>query len=101
MHPLKIVAPLVLALTIAGCQSSPDQPPKATSATPERCDAAAVRQLTGLKATPELLDEARVQSGATTARIIRPADVVTLEYLGDRLTLYTDEALIIQRITCG
>lgn len=100
MQPIKTFAGLLLALAAAGCQTSVEQP-VVTQAPPDRCETSAVRQLIGERATPELLDKAREQSGAMTARIIRPDDVVTLEYNGQRLTLYTDEALQVQRISCG
>jgi len=95
------VALAMAAALIAGCQSSttaaPDTPTKPTT----RCDSDAVRHLVGQTATPELLNQARDQAGASTARILRPDDIVTLEYNSQRLNINTDSAMKIERINCG
>lgn len=90
---------LTLCCTLlAGCQSEPAHSPQDSV---DRCNTSAVEKLVGEQANPELLDRARRESGATVARIIRPGDVVTLEYNAHRLTLTTDEALIVQQVGCG
>jgi hypothetical protein len=48
-----------------------------------------------------MLDQARRETGAAMARILRPGDIVTMEYKAQRLTLTTDDALVIQRLGCG
>ena len=89
---------LLLGLTLAGCQSlSSPQPQPATG----NCNAAAVRDLVGKQASPALLDQARRDSGAEVARLLRPDDVVTLEYNARRLTLSTDEKGVIRHLGCG
>ncbi|KRW68237.1 hypothetical protein AO741_06865 [Pseudomonas sp. TTU2014-105ASC] len=60
-----------------------------------------MRHLVGQIATPELLDQAKDQAGARTARILRPDDIVTLEYNSQRLNINTDSAMKIERINCG
>jgi len=93
---------LALCCTIlAGCQSSSPEPAHSPHGSADRCDTSVVEKLVGEQASPELLDRARRESGATVARIIRPGDIVTLEYNAHRLTLTTDEALTVQRVSCG
>lgn len=94
------LALLLLASTLIGCQSqrSESLPPLDPAG---RCNASAVQDLIGEQASPALLDQARQRSGAKVARILRPDEVVTLEYNDQRLTLVTDESLEIQRIGCG
>lgn len=89
---------ILLGLALTGCQSlSSSQPPSATG----ECNAAAVRDLVGKQASPELLDQARRDSGAEVARLLRPGDIVTLEYNAHRLTLSADEEGLIERLSCG
>ncbi|KIZ37603.1 MAG: hypothetical protein BCV62_21505 [Pseudomonas sp. K35] len=57
--------------------------------------------LTGQTVTPEILERAREQSWAITARVLRPDDIVTLEYNSQRLNIYTDKDMTIERIGCG
>jgi len=66
-----------------------------------KCNSEAVSSLVGKVATPELLEQARDKAGADVARILRPDDVVTLEYNSQRLNLNTDANLTIERVSCG
>lgn len=65
------------------------------------CNAEAVHSMIGKTATPALLEKARELADAQRARVLRPNDVVTLEYDSQRLNLHTDEELTIERIHCG
>ena len=49
----------------------------------------------------ELREQARQQAGASSARILTPTSVVTLEYNRQRLNLNVDEQRVITRVTCG
>lgn len=89
---------ILLGLALAGCQSSPSSQPPSVAG---NCDSAAVQDLIGKQASPELLDQARRNSGAEVARLLRPGDAVTLEYNAQRLNLAADEDGRIQRIHCG
>ncbi|MDP1249990.1 I78 family peptidase inhibitor, partial [Klebsiella pneumoniae] len=44
---------------------------------------------------------ARTRAGAQNARILKPNDMITLEYRSDRLNLNTDDNLVITRVNCG
>ncbi|WP_376784900.1 I78 family peptidase inhibitor [Stutzerimonas nitrititolerans] len=101
MHVVSATTTLLLAsLALLGCQQSQPQT-QAPSARPGSCNAEAVQNFVGKTASPALLEQAREQSGAQTARVLRPQDVVTLEYNAQRLNLSTDGELVIQRINCG
>ena len=101
MRPLSATAALLLASsTLLGCQQTQPQTQEALTVT-GACNAEAVQHFIGKTASPALLDQARNQSGAQTARVLQPEDVVTLEYNAQRLNLSTDQALVIQRINCG
>ncbi len=59
------------------------------------------RNLPSVKASPELLDQARAKAGAQNARFLKPSDMITLEYRSDRLNLNTDNNLVVTRVNCG
>jgi len=94
---------LATALLAAGCSSTAEKSePAATPADSALgCTSSAVEHLKGKTATPELLEQARQQAGASTARILTPDSVVTLEYNGQRLNLNVDDQRVIARVSCG
>lgn len=97
---------LILAATVlaAGCSSTTEKPASTTTPsgpTPDSCTSSAVEHFKGQSATPELLEQARQQAGASTARILTPNSVVTLEYNGQRLNLNVDDQRVITRVSCG
>lgn len=101
MQAIRLTVLMVLSSALIGCQSQSVEPIQNSNDTAGRCNASAVQKFVGEQASPELLDQARHQSGAAIARILRPGDFVTLEYNDQRLTLSTDETMKVQRITCG
>lgn len=97
---------LILGATLlaAGCSSTAEKPTSAATpsgSTPDSCTSSAVEHFKGKTATPELLEQARQQAGASTARILTPDSVVTLEYNGQRLNLNVDDQRVITRVSCG
>ncbi|QVW25299.1 hypothetical protein KJF94_06900 [Pseudomonas hormoni] len=96
---------LLAASLLAGCSStsteSATDPVTTTDTGHSRCEAKAAEFTIGKKASPELLEQARLRAGAQNARILKPNDMVTLEYRSDRLNLNTDTNLVITRINCG
>lgn len=91
---------LATALLAAGC-STADKPAAKPADPNQGCTSAAVEHLQGQVATPELLEQARQQAGASTARVLTPDSVVTLEYNGQRLNLNVDDQRVITRVSCG
>src|ERR1700712_14562 len=74
---------VLVAALLAGCSSTPESSTPAESAAAtdtdqSRCDAAAAQFAVGKPASPALLEQARVKSGAQTARVLGPNDMVTL-----------------------
>jgi hypothetical protein len=100
MRPVPIASTLALITSLLGCQLQAGAPQHEINAG-GRCNASAVSHLVGETADPATLDQARTQSGAETARIVRPDQMITQEYNERRLTLSTDEKLKIQRVRCG
>lgn len=91
---------LALIGSLFGCQLQSGAPQPAPDLSGQ-CNASAVSHLIGEHANPTILDQARTQSGAETALIVRSDDIVTQEYNERRLTLSTDEELKIQHVKCG
>ena len=94
----------VMAMAVsAGCGTTTEsaKDPVAAESGHSRCEAKAAEFAIGQKASPALLEEARKRAGAQNARILKPDDMVTLEYRSDRLNLNTDANLVIGRVNCG
>lgn len=94
---------LLAVALLSGCSSTSESTPDpvATETGYSRCEASAAEFAIGKKASPQLLEQARTRAGAQNARILKPSDMVTLEYRSDRLNLNTDDNLIINRVNCG
>lgn len=94
---------LATALPLAACAASeapaetaPPPPP-----TEAACNADAVQALVGQTATAEVGSQLLKGSGATTLRWVPPRTAVTMDFRPDRLTVSYDDALTIERISCG
>ncbi|WQG57340.1 I78 family peptidase inhibitor [Pseudomonas sp. RTB3] len=96
---------LLAALALAGCSTPGASEPGKDAAVADsghtRCESKAAEFAVGQKASPQLLDQARTRAGAQNARVLKPSDMVTLEYRSDRLNLNADDRSIITRVNCG
>jgi hypothetical protein len=77
---------------------APTQPVPPTSA---ECDGSRAQWAVGQKASDDLLERARIDAGAKTARYLRPNQAVTLEYAAWRLNLGLDEQDVVKTVSCG
>ena len=66
-----------------------------------RCSTAGLNNLVGLVATPAVITRARHRAGATVARMLRPGQIVKMEYREGRLNVRVDSANRVQSFTCG
>lgn len=101
-------------LLLAGC-SSTDKPsaPATTAPAAEAastavapsfsgtCDSSAVAGLVGKNADTALVEQAKRQSGAETARVLRPNDPMTMDYNSRRLNIDVSETGVVNQFTCG
>jgi len=93
---------VMAALILAGCSNTSESPEvPAAEAGHGRCNAAAAEFAVGKKASAELLEQARIKAGAQNARVLKPSDMVTLEYRSDRLNLNADDSSTVTRVNCG
>lgn len=65
------------------------------------CSAKNLGDLVGHSATPALVNRAKRRAGDSVARILRPGQVVTMEYLNGRLNVNVDEKNRVKSFTCG
>ena len=65
------------------------------------CDASAVQSLIGQEATEDVVEQARTDAGAETARTLRPDQAVTMEFREGRLNVDVDENGTVTSLRCG
>lgn len=94
---LSLLSPLLL---LAACASPPATPPPAAEA-PMACNADAARRWVGEPATAANIEAVRKATGAVVIRVLKPDQMVTLEYRGDRVNVLQDSAGAIERVSCG
>lgn len=104
------LASLVVLAALTGCSTgggSTDagRDTAATAGTAQgndgRCQASGADFAVGKQGTPALLEQARAASGAQIARLLKPHDMVTLEYRSERLNLNVNEQGVVNRVNCG
>ncbi|WP_332817051.1 I78 family peptidase inhibitor [Sphingopyxis sp.] len=77
-------------------ESAPTPPPAEAA-----CNADGVQSLVGQTATAAVGGQLLKGSGAATLRWVPPRTAVTMDFRPDRLTVSYDDALKIERISCG
>lgn len=65
------------------------------------CDSSKAEWTVGKIADDALLAKAKADSGAAKARILRPGQMTTMEYLAERLNLRVDEKGKVLDVNCG
>ena len=66
-----------------------------------RCDPTNIQQFVGQEVTADLQAQMKSVSGAGTIRIVPPGTAITMEFSAERLTVYTDAANRVERISCS
>jgi hypothetical protein len=97
-----LVIPLVvLMLSVGACATMGPPPEMGATGAENMCNAEAVRWAIGREPTQDVVERARVESGSNAVRVIRPGEVVTMDYHGDRLNLDVNERNAITGARCG
>lgn len=99
---IRILA-LAAALPLAACAASEPPAETALPSPPVEavCNADAVQSLIGQTATADVGARLLQGSGARTLRWVPPRTAVTMDFRPDRLTVSYDDALKIERVSCG
>lgn len=92
-----LAAILLTACTTGSPPMSDPNPPLSMG-----CDADAAKpNAIGKVATAEVVDRARREAGAQMARVLKPGQMVTMEFREGRLNIDVDEANVITNLRCG
>ena len=89
---------IVLVLAVGACATMP--PPGGPPPT-GMCNAQGAIGAIGRAPTPDVVERARIDSGSTSVRVIRPGDAVTMDFRGDRLNLNVNARDAIEGVKCG
>ena len=93
------IAPLFL-VPLAACTTVPLEPP--VMAEPlETCRGEALPSFVRREATQQLGADMLAASGARVLRWVPKGMMVTMDYRGDRLTVYLDGSNRVERASCG
>lgn len=100
---LPILAILVtsVSLLLSACSTSPARQASEPAPVAARCNAAPAQFAVGRNADAALENEARARAGAKTVRVLKPNQVVTMEFNAERLSLSVDDAGRVTRVNCG
>ena len=96
---LLVLVPL-LALPLAACAGKPMRtggplPPRLA------CDPAPARWAIGKIAGPDVLERVRSDSHAEVVRVLRPGQVVTMEFSAGRVDVRVDADNVVLGVSCG
>jgi hypothetical protein len=86
---------LVMTAFLSGCATAPPE------ATPAPCRNEALSGFVGQTASAAVGSAMLAQSGARVLRWVGFGQMVTMDYRGDRITVYLDSANRITRASCG
>ena len=90
------------ALLLAACATTPVNPVIAEPAEPaETCRREALASFVGQFANQALGARMLRETGASKLRWVAKGMMVTMDYRGDRLTVYLDAANRVERANCG
>jgi len=98
---LAAIAASITALLVSACRSPAPRQDTAPAPVAGRCNAAPAQFALGRTADAALESEARTRAGAKTVRVLRPNQVVTMEFNAERLSLTVDDAGRVTRVSCG
>lgn len=103
--PLTAAATALSAVWLSACSSLPPEPtatgPVTTLPSGGECRMVGAQFAVGQTAHAALLKEAAQRAGAQTARVLRPQQVITMEFNAQRLNLEVDGTNRVVAVRCG
>ena len=100
----RISSLLLAASVVAACGQQPTwvrAPAPPSTVAGGACDAAGARFAVGRPLDAQLENDARARSGAKVVRVVRPGQMVTMEFNTERLTIEVDGSGRVIRVRCG
>lgn len=97
---------LLLSVLLATSTACTPMPPKAKATTPypprlAQCQADPGQRFIGQNASDDIVEQARVATGANSVRVLKPGMAATMDFRDDRLNLMLDEHDVIVKVSCG
>lgn len=94
-------ATIAFTLLLSACMTT--APPMGGPMPPleDRCNAELAKSAIGKAATAEVVEQARIDARADIARVLRPGQVVTMEFRAGRLNLDVNDRNTIVGLRCG
>lgn len=93
---MRAIGMIATALLVAGCMDGHPGPMPG----PRICNAGAVQGFVGAQISPRLQSRLRARSGASSVRVVRPGEAVTMDYRRDRLTVDVNQRGRITGMRC-
>lgn len=117
-RPAALIATAALLLALSACtKPAPEEQdealnqsqqaaqaaaaPAETTPPPGTCDASQVQGLVGQAYTEAMQAQAKEDAGASTVRVLKPNQPVTMEFIGERLNIEIDEKGSVSGVRCG
>lgn len=92
----------VALIALSACTSAAPPMSDPMPAESMACNADAAKpDAMGKKADAATVERARTQAGAKSARVLKPGQMVTMEYMAGRLNIDVDAANTITNVRCG
>lgn len=103
MRPFPFLLTLALGvMTLPACTASPPTMSDPTPPQTAGCNADAAKpSAMGKVATAAVLEQARIDAGARMSRVLKPGQMVTMEYAEGRLNVDVDDSNTIINLRCG
>jgi outer membrane biogenesis lipoprotein LolB len=98
---MKIFAAMIAALPLAACATTASDAPAIGGDIAMQCNAEAVQNLIGQKATAEIGAQVLKATKSNNLRWGAPGMAWTMDLRSDRVNISYDENMVIERITCG
>jgi hypothetical protein len=97
MKKVLIVAFTLTIFAVAACAPVAPLPGVPTG----ECSATGLGNLVGRFATPSLVNRAKRRAGASVVRVLKPGQIVTMEYRNGRLNVNVDDRNRVKSFNCG
>jgi len=96
---MRMVRAIAVATLLVGCAPMTKQP--AATSGPKGCDAGKLHDLIGKPYDGSEADALRNKAGARLIRVIRPGNMVTMDFREDRLNVKLDASDRVTGLNCG
>lgn len=102
-QPVFVLALALAVMALPACTTT-TAPPMSDPTPPQSmsCNADAAKPAAmGKVATAEVVERARIDAGARMARVLKPGQMVTMEYAEGRLNIDVDARNVVINLRCG